>query len=94
MLRRDSGGACAGARCGRSWTGEWVVPACGAAAVAAVALCSTTTNAAAAAFKRENPAIAALSERHPQDGPHCDLKFRLDGQAFSAEISMNLVFLD
>ena len=38
--------------------------------------------------------IAALSERHPQDGPHCDLKFRLDAQAFLAEISMNLVFLD
>ena len=35
-----------------------------------------------------------LSERHPQDGPHCDLKFRLEGEEFSADISMNLVFLD
>ena len=56
--------------------------------------CSTTPNALAATIERENAAIAALSARHPQDGPHCDLKFRLEGTAFSADISMNLVFLD
>lgn len=64
------------------------------AAVAAEGICSTTPNAIAAGIKRENPANRAVSERHPQDGPHCDLKFRLDGQAFVADISMNLVFLD
>ena len=32
--------------------------------------------------------------RHPQDGPHVDLRFRLENTEFLAEISMNLVFLD
>jgi len=39
-------------------------------------------------------ANASESRRHPQDGPHCDLKFRVTPEAFVAEISMNLVFLD
>jgi hypothetical protein len=39
-------------------------------------------------------ANATESRRHPQDGPHCDLKFRVTPEAFVAEISMNLVFLD
>jgi len=34
------------------------------------------------------------SARHPQDGPHCDLKFDVSGAAMTATISMNLVFLD
>jgi hypothetical protein len=34
------------------------------------------------------------SSRHPQDGPHCDLKFRLHEREFVAAISMNFVFLD
>ena len=38
--------------------------------------------------------FVADSQRHPQDGPHCDLKFRLEGQRFAADIAMNLVFLD
>ena len=42
----------------------------------------------------ENAANHADSSRHPQDGPHCDLKFKVDETAFVAEISMNLVFLD
>lgn len=33
-------------------------------------------------------------DAHPQDGPHCDLKFRLGKDALVAEIAMNLVFLD
>lgn len=32
--------------------------------------------------------------RHPQDGPHCDLRFRLQESEFVIEIAMNLVFLD
>ena len=31
---------------------------------------------------------------HPQDGPHADLRFDLRSDAFVADISMNLVFLD
>jgi len=31
---------------------------------------------------------------HPQDGPHADLRFELRSDAFVADISMNLVFLD
>lgn len=38
--------------------------------------------------KREESAL------HPQDGPHCDLKFRLSETEFVAAISMNIVFLD
>jgi hypothetical protein len=34
------------------------------------------------------------AERHPQDGPHVDLRFALTADAVVAEISMNLVFLD
>lgn len=32
--------------------------------------------------------------RHPQDGPHCDLRLRSDATGFVATISTNLVFLD
>ncbi|MDZ4831697.1 MAG: hypothetical protein SGJ09_16050 [Phycisphaerae bacterium] len=39
-------------------------------------------------------ATAALTLLHPQDGPHVDLKFELRSDAFVADISMNLVFLD
>jgi len=40
------------------------------------------------------PTNRAESSRHPQDGPHCDLKFRVEREAFVAEIAMNIVFLD
>lgn len=39
-------------------------------------------------------AIAPLSARHPQDGPHCDLRFRVEQSEFVAEIAMNLVMID
>lgn len=37
---------------------------------------------------------AASGGLHPQDGPHVDLRFELRADAFVADISMNLVFLD
>ncbi len=42
------------------------------------------------------PSLWALpsSLRHPQDGPHADLRFDLRADAFVADISMNLTFLD
>lgn len=39
-------------------------------------------------------AIAAETGRHPQDGPHVDLRFELRSDAVVADVSMNLVFLD
>lgn len=42
----------------------------------------------------ETAAFFTTNARHPQDGPHVDLRFRLDKAAFVASISMNLVFLD
>lgn len=36
----------------------------------------------------------AAEALHPQDGPHVDLGFELRADAFVAEVSMNLVFLD
>ena len=41
------------------------------------------------------PAVTAeAGERHPQDGPHIDLRFELRADALVADLSMNLVFLD
>ncbi|MFM7134421.1 MAG: hypothetical protein ACKO0W_08915, partial [Planctomycetota bacterium] len=64
------------------------------ACIAAAVPFSTT-----AAFPRspeaaEIGAIAAAGARHPQDGPHVDLRLRSDAESFVASISMNLVFLD
>ena len=42
----------------------------------------------------ESPAIFGSSVLHPQDGPHVDLRFRVESEAFVAVLSMNLVFLD
>lgn len=39
-------------------------------------------------------AIVRAEGLHPQDGPHVDLRFDLRQDAFVADISMNLVFLD
>ena len=35
-----------------------------------------------------------MDARHPQDGPHCDLKFAVGSDEFVATVSVNLVFLD
>jgi len=51
-----------------------------------------TTSADAATAERAS--FAVIAERHPQDGPHVDLRFRVDRAEFVIEASMNLVFLD
>jgi hypothetical protein len=65
-----------------------------AAAIAGQGVCSTTADAERTRTDVVFGANGAESARHPQDGPHCDLKFRVTPEAFVAEISMNLVFLD
>ncbi|RLS25558.1 MAG: hypothetical protein DWH74_01100, partial [Planctomycetota bacterium] len=55
---------------------------------------STTATAGPSRNSLEMPTNRAESSRHPQDGPHCDLKFRVEREAFVAEIAMNIVFLD
>ena len=62
----------------------------GAALVGAGGIFTTT----AAAAMPERVAFAAIAARHPQDGPHVDLRFRVDRAEFVIEASMNLVFLD
>ena len=54
----------------------------------------TTQGTLAAPVKPEPSAIGATTALHPQDGPHVDLRFRLEADAFVASLSMNLVFLD
>ncbi len=57
----------------------------------------TTSAAWCSCVPDANRAIENVLEaeaRHPQDGPHVDLRFRLENTEFLAEISMNLVFLD
>ncbi len=61
--------------------------------------CSTTPSVVASetrAHLRDFAAVfdASAGARHPQDGPHVDLRFRLDADAFVTGCSMNLVFLD
>jgi hypothetical protein len=58
-----------------------------------VFLC-TTLPALGSSNSCERTAISANAALHPQDGPHVDLRFRLDKEAFVASLSMNLVFLD
>lgn len=62
---------------------------------AAIVLVGATVSAAVAtageASVWSNGATRAL---HPQDGPHVDLRFELTPDAFVAEVSMNLTFLD
>ncbi|MBI1304914.1 MAG: hypothetical protein GC172_14190 [Phycisphaera sp.] len=60
--------------------------AAGSLSLTAVAAASTSAEAEIAAFRAE--------ARHPQDGPHVDLRYRLEATEFVTEISMNLVFLD
>jgi len=64
------------------------------ACVGIVAEGSETRGGLASATARGRGSEVAEAARHPQDGPHVDLRFRLDDSAFVAEISMNLVFLD
>jgi hypothetical protein len=52
---------------------------------ACIALGSSVAHAAAERLE---------ASRHPQDGPHVDLRFALTADAVVAEVSMNLVFLD
>ena len=54
----------------------------------------TTAAGAVPSIAPKNAVNHAVSARHPQDGPHCDAKFRVEEAAFVAELSMNLVFLD
>jgi len=58
-----------------------------------VNLC-TTLPALGSSVSCESRAISMAAARHPQDGPHVDLRFRLEKDAFTAALSMNLVFLD
>lgn len=69
-------------------------PAVVAAAVAAAVPCSTTHGATDPVVAADLAANRTDLARHPQDGPHCDLKFRLEGTVFTVDIAMNLVFLD
>ena len=64
--------------------------------MALLALAGTvcTTQPAAGSSVPDESAAFSLAARHPQDGPHVDLRFRLEGDAFVASIAMNLVFLD
>jgi hypothetical protein len=48
----------------------------------------------AAKIAAKDASAGAADSRHPQDGPHCDARFRVEGASFVAELSMNLVFLD
>ena len=65
-----------------------------------LALCLATASAerifttSADAATAERASFALIAERHPQDGPHVDLRFRVDRAEFVIEASMNLVFLD
>ena len=54
----------------------------------------TTLPAAGSSISCESGAISNAAALHPQDGPHVDLRFRLEQRAFVASLSMNLVFLD
>ncbi len=67
-------------------------------AAVAVGVCSTTARGSERT-ERTSAAVIALNAprllaKHPQDGPHVDLRFRVEEQQFVAEIAMNLVFLD
>ena len=77
---------------------KWSASALCGCAVAAFVVCSTTARGAEWAQRPLAAAIAtneAVGEKkHPQDGPHVDLRFRVDAKEFVAEIAMNLVFLD
>lgn len=53
---------------------------------------SSTTLASGPSHERVR--IRSIASRHPQDGPHVDLRFRVDRAEFVIEASMNLVFLD
>jgi hypothetical protein len=61
----------------------------------AVSAISTTACGAVATTGGEIATIDARSgARHPQDGPHVDLRFRVDRDRLVVEVGMNLVFLD
>lgn len=64
-----------------------------AACIAAGSVSLTAVAGASTAFGAETEAIREAA-RHPQDGPHVDLRYRLEATEFVTEISMNLVFLD
>jgi hypothetical protein len=64
------------------------------ACIAAAVPFSTTVASPRSPEAAEIGAIAAAAARHPQDGPHVDLRLRSDAESFVASISMNLVFLD
>lgn len=88
-----------GSWCLQAWVIGLGLAASAVAASAAGSGFSTTasaerTPAAHGILTKGSESVGAAAVRHPQDGPHCDLKFRLDGQEFVADISMNLVFLD
>ncbi len=38
--------------------------------------------------------IPQLATAHPQDGPHADIRFRIDPDAVSLDVTMNLVWID
>jgi hypothetical protein len=54
----------------------------------------TTLVAAGSRPACESVAFFEARSLHPQDGPHVDLRFRVEGSEFTALLSMNLVFLD
>ncbi len=91
IRRRKLGEACATAT-GR-WVQSWVAPACCAAVACAVGF-STTAEVHGAAVPCGIRTNDNLDARHPQDGPHCDLKFAVGSDEFVATVSVNLVFLD
>ncbi len=64
-----------------------------AACIAAASLSLTAHSGASEPVWAESAALHT-GFRHPQDGPHVDLRYRLEASEFVTTVSMNLVFLD
>jgi len=60
-------------------------------AACAAELCCTASSHARSHERNE---LCGIRVRHPQDGPHVDLRFRVEPQEFVIEVAMNLTFLD
>jgi hypothetical protein len=66
----------------------------GLAACIAAGFISLTAVAGGSTAHGAETEVNHSAARHPQDGPHVDLRYRLETTEFVTEISMNLVFLD